>query len=90
MFECNYKALAEDFSIGQSVFDRLLELNPNRELIEYDAKKPIYQQVLDRAIALDREKSACNILETNATIRLLLSFSFETAARLSLKRHCTG
>ncbi len=76
MFECNYQACGEDFSIGQPVFDRLLGLNPNRELIEYDAKKPIYQQVLDRAIALDREKSACNILETNAIIRLLLSVFF--------------
>ena len=76
MFECNYQASASDYSINQSVFDRLLELNPNKELIEYNANKPIYQQVLDRAILLDQDKSPSTLFATNALMRLLLSVFF--------------
>ena len=76
MFECNYQATATGTLINQTVFDRLLKLNPNKELIEYNANKPIYQQVLDRTTLLDQDKSPGNILETNAMIRLLLSAFF--------------
>jgi len=76
IFDCNYQAAVSGTLINQSVFDRLLELNPNKELIEYNANKPIYQQVLDRTILLDKGKSPGNIFETNAIIRLLLSAFF--------------
>lgn len=76
MFECNYQAAAKGTLITQSVFDRLLTLNPDKELTEYNANIPIYQQVLDRILILDRDKSAGNIFETNAIMRLLLSVFF--------------
>ena len=76
MFECSYQAPVSGSLISESVFERLLELNPGKELIEYDANKPIYQQVLDRTILLDQEKSPGNIFETNAIMRLLLSAFF--------------
>jgi AraC-like DNA-binding protein len=77
IFECKYQAAVAGTLISQSVFNRLLELNPNKELIEYNANKPIYQQVLDRTILLDQEKSPGNIFETNAIVRLLLSAFFK-------------
>jgi AraC-like DNA-binding protein len=68
-----YDTKAKAHGIDRSLFDRLLANNPNRELSEYDATKPIYRQVLERAEKLDQDKSAANILETNALMRLLLS-----------------
>ena len=76
IFECDYQASGTEFPLSLSLFDRLLALNPHKELIEYDANKPIYQQVLDRAVRLDQNKSPSNIFETNAIIRLLLSVFF--------------
>ena len=76
IFDCNYQVYAAGTLINESVFNRLLELNPNKELTEYNANKPIYQQVLDRTILLDQDKSASNLLETNAIMRLLLSAFF--------------
>lgn len=76
MLECNYQAPVSGSLVNQSLFDRLLELNPNKKLIEYNANKPIYQQVLERTLRLDQEKSPANIFETNALVRLLLSAFF--------------
>ena len=73
IFKCNYQAPAPENGIERSLFERLLELNPNKELIEYDANKPIYKQVLDRAVHLDQNKSPSDLFETNAIIRMLLS-----------------
>ena len=84
IFECNYQAPVAGTLIGQSVFDRLLELNPNKQLIEYNANKPIYQQVLDRSILLDQDKSPGNIIETNAIMRLLLSVFFDEHSHLQV------
>jgi len=77
MFECSYQAAVTGTLINQSIFDRLLELNPNKELIEYNANTPIYQQVLDRTTRLDQNKAPGNLLETNAIMRLLLSVFFD-------------
>lgn len=77
IFECDYQTSAKEFLIYPPLFERLLELNPDKKLIEYDANKPIYKQVLDRTVLLDQEKSPSNILETNAIIRLLLSGFFQ-------------
>jgi AraC-like DNA-binding protein len=77
IFDCDYQAAVAGTLINQSVFDRLLELNPGKELIEYNANKPIYKQVLDRTMQLDRDKSAGNLFETNAIMRLLLSAFFQ-------------
>ena len=77
IFECNYQALAVQHSIDHTLFDRLLELNPERELFDYDAKRPIYKQVLDRAVHLDQDKTTSNLLETNALVRILLSTFFK-------------
>jgi AraC-like DNA-binding protein len=76
MLECNYQASISGTLVNQSTFDRLLELNPNKKLIEYNANKPIYQQVLERTLRLDQGKSSGNIFETNAIMRLLLSVFF--------------
>lgn len=76
IFECDYQTAGTHFPISLSLFNRLLVLNPNKELIEYDANKPIYKQVLDRAVLLDQDKSPSNFFETNAIIRLLLSVFF--------------
>ena len=76
IFHCHYQAEARHHNIGASVFERLLELNPNRELFEYDARKPIYQKVLDRTRQLDQNKPPQNLLETNALLRILLSAFF--------------
>lgn len=84
MFECNYQATVAGTLISQSVFDRLLELNPEKELVEYDANKPIYQQVLDRTILLDQNKSPGNIFETNAIMRLFLSAFFDDQSHLQV------
>ena len=76
IFYCHYQAEARRHNISPSVFERLLELNPNRELFEYDARKPIYQKVLDRTRQLDQKKPPQNLLETNALLRILLSAFF--------------
>lgn len=76
LFKCNYEARTEEKLINQSLFERLLVLNPDKELVEYDANKPIYQQVLERALELDRNKSPSNMFETNAILRLLLAVFF--------------
>ena len=68
-----YETRARDYGIDHTLLKRLLAQNPNRELSEYDATKPIYRQVLERAEKLDQSKSAAQILETNAIMRLLLS-----------------
>jgi AraC-like DNA-binding protein len=76
IFKCNHQAAAADCGIGRPLFERLRALNPDKELIEYDANKPIYKQVLDRAVHLDQDKSPGSIFETNAIIRLLLAVFF--------------
>lgn len=76
LFECSYEAASGEHSVDRSLFDRLLELNPNKQLTDYDAKKPIYKQVLDRSVQLDQDKSAGNLLETNALVRQLLAAFF--------------
>ncbi len=82
VFECNYQAPVTGTLINRTVFERLLKLNPNKKLIEYNANKPIYQQVLDRTILLDQDKSPGNIFETNAIMRLLLSAFFNDYSHL--------
>lgn len=76
IFACNYQADMDGTLISNAVFERLLELNTNKKLVEYNANKPIYKQVLDRAVLLDKNKSPSNIFETNAIMRLLLSIFF--------------
>jgi len=76
LFECSYQTALVGTLVNQPTFDRLLELNPNKELIKYDPNKPIYPQILDRAILLDKKKSPGNVFETNAIMRLLLSAFF--------------
>ena len=76
IFQCEYQYALTNEIINRSTFDRLIEVNPNRALNEYDANKPIYRQVLDRAILLDKNKTVSNLLETSAIIKLLLSFFF--------------
>jgi AraC-like DNA-binding protein len=68
-----YETCARDHGIDHTLLDRLLAQNPNRELSEYDATKPVYRQVLERVEKLDQRKSASQIVETNALMRLLLS-----------------
>ncbi len=73
LFQCSYQVDESDNSIGKHLFERLLQLNPGKELVDYDANKPIYTQVFDRAAHLDKGKSPGNLLESNAIIRMLLS-----------------
>jgi len=63
---------AADHGIDHKLFDRLLAINPGRELQERDANKPIYQSVLDRCRRLDEKKTVADHLATNAILRLLL------------------
>lgn len=90
MFECGCQVLTASRCGHTTLFDRLLELNPGRELIEYDAKKPIYQQVLNRAVDLDREKTLSDILETNAIIRQLLSVFFQDYSSSQFEKTLCG
>lgn len=76
IFKSQHQISASEYGIDESLFRRLLELNPNRKLIEYDARKPIYREVLDRAKQFDQEKSISNILESNAILRILLAAFF--------------
>lgn len=76
IFECRYQAEASRHSIGPALFERLLALNPDRPLFEYDARKPIYPKALDRAHRLDQKKTPADLLETNALLRLLLAVFF--------------
>jgi AraC-like DNA-binding protein len=76
IFRCNYQVDTAHRGIGREVFERLLELNPDKELTEYDARKPIYRQVLDRAAAIDSQKSPSDVLESNALMRLILAAFF--------------
>ena len=76
MLGCSYQASASGTLINESTFDRLLKLNPDKELTEYNANKPIYQQVLERTLRLDQDKPPANLFETNAIMRLLLSVFF--------------
>ena len=76
IFDCRYEAEAARHNVGPALFERLLELNPDRQLFEYDARKPIYPKALDRAHRLDEKKSPAALLETNALLRLLLAVFF--------------
>lgn len=76
ILQCHYQVPA-DPGIDRKIFDRILELNPGKELIEYDANKPIYQRAMERAVELDNLKPASEILECNALMRLLLSAFFK-------------
>jgi len=88
LFECRYEALPGEHNIDAAVFERLLALNPNRALVEYDARKPIFPKALDWAHRLDEKKPPSNLLETNALLRLLLAVFFthfdrvQTSARM--------
>lgn len=76
IFECNYQTSISGTLITPSMFGRLLDLNPNKKLTERNANAPIYKQVLEQTLRLDREKSPGNIFETNAIMQLLLSVFF--------------
>jgi len=76
MLDCHYHIPTPSGLINEAIFKRLLELNPSRQLPEYDANKPIYQAVLENANQLDHAKSPANLIETNALMRLLLSAFF--------------
>ncbi len=76
LFACHYEADTQQHGIGCELFDRLLVLNPDRELFDYDACKSIYSTVLERAHQLDQTKTPASLLETNALLRLLLAVFF--------------
>lgn len=76
IFQCNYQTPIDAGGVGCDLFARLLALNPNKALTDYDARKPIYKQMLDRAAALDSQKSPSDVLESNALLRLLLAAFF--------------
>ncbi len=69
---CTYQVNAEENGINRQIFDRLLELNPGKELIEKNANFPIYRFVLERCVQLDNQKPLADIIEGNALINLLL------------------
>ncbi len=71
--QCRYRINAADCHIDRKIFDRLIELNPCLELIERDANKPIYRSTLDRCEKLNRSKTAAQLIEINAIMRLLLA-----------------
>jgi len=77
---CQYKINAAACKIERSIFDRLIELNPGLELIERDANKPIYRSTLDRCEKLSQTKTAAQLIEINALIRLLLAAFVQSAS----------
>ncbi len=79
LVDCDYQIEARKYGIGRWIFDRLLELNPGLELIERDANKPIYESVLRRSEELSQTKTAAELMETNALIRLILAAFLRTA-----------
>ncbi len=79
LVDCNYQIDARTCGIGREIFDRLLALNPGLELIERDANKPIYESVLRRSEQLNRTKTAAELMETNALVRLILAAFLSTA-----------
>lgn len=90
LFECRYEAPEGDHSINTAVFERLLELNPDRALFEYDARKPIFPKALDLAHQLDQKKNPSNLLETNALLRMLLAVFFTDVDRLRTSNTMDG
>lgn len=90
LFECRYEATAGKHNIDAALFERLLTLNPNRALFEYDARKPIFPKVLDMAHRLDEKKSPSNLLETNALLRLLLAVFFTPFDRVQTSTRMDG
>ncbi len=64
---------AGDHGVTAGIFNRLITLNPGRELRERDANKPIYKSLLDRCLELDQKKTVADHLETNGLLRLLLA-----------------
>jgi len=89
---CNFshKTHAKEHNISESIFDRLIELNPNLELLERDATKRIYQSILDRARKLASEKSVSNIIESNGLIRILLAAFMEKTPDTNISSASTG
>lgn len=90
LIRCNYVANAKKYDIGKPLFDRILKLNPGKELFEYDAKKPIYKRVTERAAKLDEKKSASELLECNALMRLLLSVFFKDSDQSKISHAISG
>ncbi|MGE4286855.1 MAG: helix-turn-helix domain-containing protein [Phycisphaerae bacterium] len=76
MFECGYEAGAQSLLANDALFERLVELNPGKGLIERNANRPIYRQVLEQAVKLDNDKTAGSIFEINGIMRLLISAFF--------------
>jgi hypothetical protein len=64
---------AEEYGIDKKIFDRLIAINPGRELHDRDANRPVYRSLLDRCRTLDHNKKISDHLATNASIRLLLA-----------------
>ena len=90
VFQCVYQADPGGTLIDESVFKRLVELNPGKELVERDANVPIYQQSLERSTELDQVKSPGNIFETNALMRLLISAFFNDYDHLQITNTLQG
>jgi len=90
ILKCNFQANAKEIGIDKKIFDKLLELNPEKELFEYDANKPIYKRVTERAFELDKSKSVSDILECNALIRLLLSAFFKDCDQSQISHTING
>lgn len=90
ILRCSYVANTENHRIDRHVFDRILQLNPGKELIEYDANKPIYKRVTERAAKLDNLKSASEILESNALMRMLLAVFFKECDQSKISHAISG
>ena len=73
LIDCSYKIAAAQHGIDHPIFDRLIELNPGKEVVGSSTKWPVYKSMLDRCAELDRKKSIAQIVESNALIRLILT-----------------
>lgn len=90
VFQCAHHADPKGSLISEVLFERLLELNPNKELTDHDANVPVYQQALEKTTILDQAKSPGNIFETNAIMRLLISAFFNDYDRLQITNTLQG
>jgi AraC family transcriptional regulator len=73
LFDYSLKLKASEQNIDETIFEKLMQLNPGMELIERDANKPIYRSLLERHEMLNKDKPAHKIIETNALMRLIIA-----------------
>jgi AraC-like DNA-binding protein len=90
LLDYSYKIKASDHDIDRSLFDRLLDINPGMGLVERDANMPIYKTLLERCEEMNRNKTASQLIENNAMIRLALTPFLENSKDINSSNVAIG